>query len=184
MSEVKMVMIHPQADVEDGAEIGDGTQIWRWTHVMSGAKIGQHCKLGQNVFVMDGAQIGDRVKVQNNVSIYDGVLIEDDVFVGPSVVFTNIRVPRSHVSRSDEFVQTLVRKGATLGANCTIICPVLIGEYAMIGAGAVVNADVPAHAVVVGVPAKQIGWACECGEVLPDGLMGGTCQRCEKHYKF
>jgi UDP-2-acetamido-3-amino-2,3-dideoxy-glucuronate N-acetyltransferase len=184
MSEVKMVMIHPLADVEDGAEIGDGTQIWRWTHVMSGARIGNHCNLGQNVFVMSGAVVGDRVKVQNNVSIFDGVVLEDDVFVGPSVVFTNVRTPRSAVGRTEHFGKTLVRRGATLGANCTLICPVLVGENALVGAGAVVNADVPDQAVVVGVPAQQIGWACECGAVLPDKLMGGTCEECGKSYKF
>jgi UDP-2-acetamido-3-amino-2,3-dideoxy-glucuronate N-acetyltransferase len=170
--------------VEDGAEIGDGTQIWRWTHVMSGARIGQHCRLGQNVFVMDGAVIGDRVKVQNNVSIYDGVVVEDDVFLGPSIVFTNVRTPRSHVSRREEFVSTLVKKGATLGANCTLVCPVTVGEYAMVGAGAVVNADVPDFAVVAGVPAQQIGWVCECGVMLPDRRKGGTCTECGKLYQF
>jgi UDP-2-acetamido-3-amino-2,3-dideoxy-glucuronate N-acetyltransferase len=184
MSEVKMVMIHPLADVEDGAEIGDGTRIWRWTHVMSGARIGEHVKLGQNVFVMKGAVIGNRVKVQNNVSIYDGVVIDDDVFIGPSVVFTNVRTPRASVSRSDKFLNTHVKRGATLGANATIICPVTVGENATVGAGAVVNADVPDYALVVGVPAQQIGWVCECGLVLPDRRKGGTCTGCGKLYRF
>jgi UDP-2-acetamido-3-amino-2,3-dideoxy-glucuronate N-acetyltransferase len=184
MSEVKMVMIHPLADVEKGAEIGDGTQIWRWTHVMSGARIGQHCTLGQNVFVMSGAVIGDRVKIQNNVSVFDGVVIQDDVFVGPSVVFTNVRTPRSHVSRRNEFSSTLVKQGATLGANATLVCPVTVGEFAMVGAGAVVNADVPDYGLVVGVPARLLGWVCECGDVLPDRRAGGTCARCGKIYRF
>ena len=184
MSEVKMVMIHPLADVEDGAEIGNGTRIWRFTHVMPGAVIGEGCNIGQNVFVMAGARIGDRVKIQNNVSIFDGVVIEDDVFVGPSAVFTNVRTPRAHVSRVEEFSRIEVKRGATLGANCTLVCPVTVGEYAMVGAGAVVNADVPDYALVVGVPAQQLGWVCECGAVLPDRTRGGTCPRCEKIYKF
>jgi len=136
------------------------------------------------VFVDGGAVIGDWVKIQNNVSVYSGVCIGDEVFVGPSAVFTNVRTPRAQISRADKFVRTVVKRGATLGANVTIVSPVTVGELALVGAGAVVNADVPAHALVVGVPARQIGWVCECGLVLPDRMMGGTCTECGKTYRF
>jgi len=154
---------HPSAIIDDNVNIGDGTKIWHFCHICNGANIGSNCIMGQNVFVSGGAVIGCGVKVQNNVSIYDGVTLEDDVFCGPSVVFTNVRTPRSSVDRKHLFEKTLVKKGATLGANVTILCGVTIGEYAFIGAGAVVTKDVPAFALMVGSPAKQIGTVDELG---------------------
>ncbi|KQV19479.1 hypothetical protein ASC97_29200 [Rhizobium sp. Root1203] len=161
-----VVSIHPTAIVDDGAQIGEGSRVWHWVHVCGGARIGRGCSLGQNVFVSNDVVIGDNVKIQNNVSVYDAVRLEDDVFCGPSMVFTNVYNPRSAVARKDEYRPTLVKKGATLGANCTIVCGTTIGEHAFVGAGAVVNRDVPAHALMVGVPARRIGWACRCGEKL------------------
>lgn len=152
------VTIHPTAIVDDGAEIGDGSRVWHWVHICGGARIGERCSFGQNVFVGNDVLIGNNVKVQNNVSIYDAVTLEDDVFCGPSMVFTNVYNPRSAVARKDEYRRTVVKKGATLGANCTIVCGVTVGEFAFVGAGAVVNHDVKPYALMVGVPAKQIGW--------------------------
>jgi len=157
---------HETAIVDEGAEIGEGTRIWHWVHVCGGAKIGAKCSLGQNVFVGNKVKIGNHVKIQNGVSVYDNVMIEDDVFCGPSMVFTNVYNPRSAVSRKEEYRDTVVKKGATLGANCTVVCGVTIGEYAFIGAGAVVNKDVPSYALVAGVPARQIGWMSQYGERL------------------
>ena len=154
---------HNSAIIDPGAKIGDGCRIWHWTHICGGAKIGSNCSFGQNVFIGNDVVIGDNVKVQNNVSIYDAVTLEQDVFCGPSMVFTNVLNPRSEVNRKSEYLRTLVRKGATLGANCTIICGVTIGEYAFIGAGALINSDVSAYSLMVGVPAKKIGWMCSCG---------------------
>ena len=171
--------IHKTAIVDDGASIGEGTRVWHWVHVCGGAKIGTDCSLGQNVFVGNKVSIGDNVKIQNNVSVYDNVTLEDDVFCGPSMVFTNVYNPRSAVTRKDEYRNTLVKKGATLGANCTIVCGVTVGCYAFIGAGAVVNKDVPDYALMVGVPAKQIGWMSEFGEQLNFSLTESdkvTCQ--------
>lgn len=173
--------IHESAYVDDGAQIGEGTKVWHFCHVMSGAVIGERSSLGQNVVVMNGTRIGDNVKIQNNVSVYEGVTLEDDVFCGPSMVFTNVINPRSHVSRKDEYRQTLVRRGASIGANATIVCGSTLGEYSFIGAGAVVARDVPAYALMVGVPARQIGWMCECGERLPD-TGAPTCSACGKSY--
>lgn len=157
---------HESAIIDDGADIGDGCRIWHFAHVCSGAVIGQGVSLGQNVFVGNKVTIGDKCKIQNNVSVYDNVHLAEGVFCGPSMVFTNVYNPRSLIERKDQYRDTLVNKGATLGANCTIVCGVSIGEYAFIGAGAVVNKDVPAYALMVGVPAKQIGWMSEFGEQL------------------
>lgn len=164
--------IHESAIVDEGASIGTGSRIWHFVHVCSGANIGHDCSLGQNVFVGNKVTIGNNVKIQNNVSVYDNVIIEDDVFCGPSMVFTNVYNPRSFIERKSEFRDTKVKKGATLGANCTIVCGVSIGEYAFVGAGSVVNKDVKPYALMVGVPAKQIGWMSRFGERLPLPLEG------------
>jgi UDP-2-acetamido-3-amino-2,3-dideoxy-glucuronate N-acetyltransferase len=163
---------HETAIIDPGATIGEGTRIWHWVHICGGAVIGANCSFGQNVFVGNKVNIGDQVKVQNNVSIYDNVTLEDQVFCGPSMVFTNVYNPRSGVSRKDQYRDTLVKKGATLGANCTIVCGVTIGQYAFIGAGAVINKNVPDFALMVGVPAKQIGWMSRYGEKLELPLTG------------
>ena len=158
--------VHETAIVDDGAQIGEGSRVWHWVHICSEAVIGKACSFGQNVFVGNKVTIGNNVKVQNNVSVYDNVILEDDVFCGPSMVFTNVYNPRSAVTRKDEYRNTLVKRGSTLGANCTIVCGVTIGNYSFIGAGAVVNKDVPDFALMVGVPAKQIGWMSRFGEQL------------------
>jgi UDP-2-acetamido-3-amino-2,3-dideoxy-glucuronate N-acetyltransferase len=164
--EVQQEQVHETAVVDEGAQIGAGTRVWHWTHICGGARIGKDCSLGQNVFVANKVVIGDNVKIQNNVSVYDNVTLEDDVFCGPSMVFTNVYNPRSAVSRRDEYMDTLVCRGASIGANATIVCGVSIGKYAFVGAGAVVKKDVPDYALVVGVPARQIGWMSEFGEQL------------------
>lgn len=158
--------IHHTATIDEGAEIGAGTAIWHYTHIMPLAIIGTGCNIGQNVFVDNNVTIGNNVKIQNNVSVYNGVVIEDDAFVGPSVVFTNVTNPRSFIERKDEFKTTLVKKGASLGANATILCGITIGEYAMIGAGAVVTKDVPSYAVMTGNPAERSGWISKAGSIL------------------
>jgi UDP-2-acetamido-3-amino-2,3-dideoxy-glucuronate N-acetyltransferase len=163
---------HPTAIIDNGARIGPGTRIWHWVHVCSRARIGAQCSLGQNVYVGNDVVIGNRVKIQNNVSVYDRVTLEDGVFCGPSMVFTNVYNPRAEIDRKHEFRPTLVRRGATLGANCTIVCGVTIGEYAFVGAGCVVLRDVPDHALMVGVPARQIGWVSRYGERLDLPLSG------------
>jgi len=175
--------VHESSYVDEGARIGRGTKIWHFSHVMPGAVIGERCNLGQNVVVMPGTRLGDNVKVQNNVSIYEGVELEDDVFCGPSCVFTNVVTPRSHVSRKHAYQKTLVRRGATIGANATIVCGVTLGEYAFIGAGAVVTADVPAYALMVGVPARRVGWMCQCGERLSLSGGAGSCSACGSAYE-
>lgn len=163
---------HPSAIVDDGAQIGEGSRVWHFVHVCGGARIGKGVSLGQNVFVGNKVVIGDHCKIQNNVSVYDNVALEDGVFCGPSMVFTNVYNPRSLVERKNEYRDTLVKKGATLGANCTIVCGVTIGEFAFVGAGAVINQNVPPYALMVGVPAKQIGWMSEFGEKLDLPLQG------------
>ena len=169
---------HESAIVDDGARIGSGTRIWHFSHVCAGAVIGRNVTLGQNSFVGNAVVIGDNCKIQNNVSVYDNVTLEDGVFCGPSMVFTNVYNPRSFVSRKDEYRATLVKHGASLGANCSVVCGVTIGRFAFVGAGAVVNRDVPNYALMVGVPARQIGWMSEFGEQLPLPLSGTAEARC------
>ena len=171
-------VVHPSAIVDEGAQIGEGSRVWHFSHICSGAKIGQKCSLGQNVFVGNDVLIGNNVKIQNNVSVYDAVTIEDDVFCGPSVVFTNVYNPRSAVIRKDEYRKTLIKRGASLGANSTIVCGHTIGEYAFVAAGALINRDVPNFALMVGVPAKQIGWMSRFGERLDLPLKGNAQTIC------
>jgi len=176
---------HESAYIDEGCRIGEGTRIWHFSHVMNGAAIGARCNIGQNVVVSPEVVIGDNVKIQNNVSIYTGVILEDDVFCGPSMVFTNVVNPRSHVVRKDEFRRTLVKRGATLGANCTIVCGHTIGRYAFVGAGTVVTGDVPDYALVVGNPGRIKGWACVCGVKLAPGATvpeDAVCPSCGKRY--
>lgn len=170
---------HPTAIIDDGAAIGSGTRIWHWVHISAGAVIGRNCSFGQNVFVGNRVTIGNNVKVQNNVSVYDNVILEDDVFCGPSMVFTNVYNPRSAIQRKSEYRDTIVKQGSTLGANCTIVCGVTIGEHAFIGAGAVINKDVPPYALMAGVPAKQIGWMSQFGTRLNLPLSGNAETVCE-----
>tara|TARA_A100001391_G_scaffold125291_1_gene85456 strand:+ start:2319 stop:2900 length:582 start_codon:yes stop_codon:yes gene_type:complete len=170
--------IHPTAIVDDGAEIGQETKIWHWAHVCSGAKIGNRSSLGQNVFVGNKVVIGDRCKIQNNVSVYDNVTLEDGVFCGPSMVFTNVYNPRALIERKDEYRNTLIKQGTTLGANCTIVCGVTVGEYSFVAAGAVVNKDIKPYALMAGVPAKQIGWMSQFGEQVPLPLEGQASYLC------
>lgn len=179
------VYIHPTATIDPDVEIGEGTRIWHYTHIMSGASIGKNCILGQNVFIGRNVRIGDGVKIQNNVSVYEGVELEDFVFCGPSAVFTNVINPRSEIERKSEYRRTLVKRGATLGANCTILCGITIGRYAFVGAGAVVTKDVPDYALVVGVPARVVGWVCECAHKLSFNDEGyATCPNCGKRYCY
>lgn len=172
------IYVHPTAIIDHGAQLGEGCRVWHWVHVCAGAKIGKNVSLGQNVFVGNRVEIGDQCKIQNNVSVYDNVTLKEGVFCGPSMVFTNVYNPRSLIERKDEYRNTLVKKGATLGANCTIVCGTTIGEFAFIGAGAVINKDVKPYALMVGVPAKQIGWMSEFGEQLDlpvEGNMQTVC---------
>ncbi|WP_320171782.1 Gfo/Idh/MocA family oxidoreductase [Maridesulfovibrio sp.] len=174
------VMVHETAIVDQNVEIGEGTKIWHFSHVLGGTTIGTNCNLGQNVVAGPNVKIGNGCKIQNNVSVYKGVTLEDDVFCGPSMVFTNVYNPRAHVARMNEVRETLIKKGATLGANCTIVCGNTVGNYALIGAGSVVTKDVQDYALMVGSPAKRIGWACQCGEILPQSL---ECVRCNSKYE-
>ena len=180
------VFVHESSYVDEGCEIGDGTKIWHFSHVMSRSRIGRGCNIGQNVVVSPDVVIGDNVKIQNNVSIYTGVVLEDDVFCGPSMVFTNVVNPRSHVSRKDEYRATLVRRGASLGANCTVVCGHTVGAYAFVGAGAVITKDVPDFALVVGNPGRISGWMCRCGVKLAGGgtpPQTATCAACGTRYR-
>lgn len=172
--------IHPSAEVDKGARVGSGTRIWHFCHVMTGARVGSDCVLGQNVFVGRGVRIGSGTKIQNNVSVYEGVTIGRRCFIGPSVVFTNVRTPRAEIERKDAFDPTVVRDGATLGANATVVCGVTIGRYAVVGAGAVVTDDVADHRLVHGVPARPRGWACRCGAILNEDL---ACSECRRAYR-
>jgi UDP-2-acetamido-3-amino-2,3-dideoxy-glucuronate N-acetyltransferase len=178
--------VHPSSYVDDGCEIGDGTRIWHFCHIMPRARIGRGCNIGQNVVVSPDVVVGNNVKIQNNVSLYTGVILEDDVFCGPSMVFTNVVNPRSHVSRKDEYRQTLVKRGASIGANTTIVCGHTIGRYAFIGAGAVVTKDVPDYALIVGNPGRISGWMCQCGVKLASGKeapASATCAACGTAYR-
>jgi UDP-2-acetamido-3-amino-2,3-dideoxy-glucuronate N-acetyltransferase len=181
------ITIHSSAIVDDKSTIGSGTRIWHWSHISSGAIIGKNCSFGQNTYVGNEVKIGSNCKIQNNVSIYDAVILEDDVFCGPSMVFTNVYNPRSKINRKNEYRKTLVKKGATLGANCTVICGTTIGEFAFVGAGTVVNKDVPPYALMVGVPARQIGWMSEYGEKLDLPVTGNdqtTCEHTGQQYQL
>lgn len=175
--------VHPSSCIDAGARIGSDTKIWHFSHI-GNCVIGSHCTLGQNVYVANNVKIGNHVKIQNNVSVYEGVTLEDYVFCGPSMVFTNVRTPRSAFPRntSDQFEKTLVRKGASIGANATIVCGITVGEWAMVGSGSVVTRDVQAHALMVGVPARQIGWVCRCGPTLDVDGGEATCPSCHRRY--
>ena len=177
-----MITIHPTAIVDAGATIGDGTRVWHWVHICAGARIGAGCSFGQNVFIGNRVVIGSNVKIQNNVSVYDNVTLQDDVFCGPSMVFTNVYNPRAAVSRKHEYRDTLVKRGATLGANCTIVCGHTVGEYAFVGAGSVVTKDVPPYAMVYGNPARVRGYACECGVKLEFKNGAASCSDCGRAY--
>lgn len=176
---------HPTAIIDDGADIGSDTKVWHFSHVMAGARIGGGCTLGQNVFVAGGVVVGDHVKIQNNVSVYEGVVLEDYTFCGPSAVFTNVKTPRSAFARntSDDYEKTIVRYGASIGANATIVCGTAIGRWALVAAGSVVTKDVPAYAVVAGVPARVMGWACECGAGLDFEGDRAVCGDCGRSYR-
>ncbi|NDQ56181.1 MAG: N-acetyltransferase [Acidipila sp.] len=183
MPERPGVYVHPSAIVDEPCEIGAGTKIWHFSHVMRGAQVGTHCNFGQNVFVAPGVKIGNHVKIQNNVSVYEGVTLGDYVFCGPSMVFTNVINPRGGIERKSEFQPTTVERGVTFGANCTIVCGHRIGEFAFIGAGAVVTRDVRAYALLVGNPARRIGWMCRCGTRLPAGAKRISCSVCRASYR-
>lgn len=172
------IIIHPSAIVDEGAQIGEGSRIWHFVHICSGARIGKNVSLGQNVYIGNKAVIGNNCKIQNNVSVYDNVTLQEEVFCGPSMVFTNVYNPRTQFERKSEYQNTLVKKGATLGANCTIVCGITIGEYAFVGAGALVNKDVKSYALVLGIPAKQVGWMSQYGKQIPLPLEGTGFYTC------
>ena len=178
----KQYYVHESSYVDEPCTIGKGTKIWHFTHVMPNCEIGEQCNIGQNVVISSGVILGNNVKIQNNVSVYTGVKCEDDVFLGPSCVFTNVINPRSHVSRKDEYKETLLKQGASVGANATIVCGHNIGKYAFVGAGTVVTKDVPDYALVVGNPARQLGWMCQCGEKIHFKENNAVCLACSKEY--
>jgi UDP-2-acetamido-3-amino-2,3-dideoxy-glucuronate N-acetyltransferase len=178
------VFVHESSSIDPGTTIGEGTKVWHFSHILKGSSIGENCIIGQNVMIGPDVTIGNRCKIQNNVSVYEGVVLEDEVFCGPSCVFTNVYNPRTFVNRKNEFQQTVVKRGATIGANATIVCGTTVGRYAMIGAGAVVKNDVADYAVVAGVPAKQIGWACKCGVTLRFDNEVTTCDHCGSRYEM
>lgn len=186
MAESKPPFVHESSYVDDGVEIGDGTMIWHFCHLLSGTRVGRKCRIGQNVVIGPRVSVGNNVKIQNNVSIYEGVQLEDDVFCGPSMVFTNVSIPRSGFPRntSDAFLKTIVRRGASIGANATIVCGHTIGEFAMIGAGSVVTKNVPAYALIYGNPARQHGWVCQCGERLAIADNQSQCRACSRTYRL
>jgi UDP-2-acetamido-3-amino-2,3-dideoxy-glucuronate N-acetyltransferase len=175
--------VHESSYVDEGAEIGAGTKIWHFCHIMPRAKIGERCNIGQNVLVSSDVTLGDNVKIQNNVSLYTGVIVEDDVFLGPSMVFTNVINPRSHINRKNEYKTTLIRRGTSIGANATIVCGITLGRYCFVGAGAVVTKNVPDYALVYGSPASIRGWMCQCGEHLEFQDNAATCKVCGDQYK-
>lgn len=178
--------VHDSSFIDEGAVIGEGTKVWHFCHISSRAVIGSDCKIGQNVYVANQVKIGNGVKIQNNVSLYEGVVLEDDVFCGPSMVFTNVRTPRASITRntSEHYAKTIVRKGASIGANATVVCGVTIGEWAFIAAGAVVNRDIPAYGLYAGVPARRIGWVCQCGATLRDMEAPIVCEQCQQKYQW
>lgn len=177
----KKFFVHESSYIDNDVEIGEGTKVWFFCHIQKGARIGKNCSLGQNVNISNNVKIGNGVKIQNNVAVYEGVEIEDDVFCGPSCVFTNDLTPRAKYPKGhDNYKRTVIKKGASIGANATIVCGHTVGRWALVGAGAVVATNVPAHALMLGVPAKRKGWVCECGELLKDGL---TCRKCGRKYK-
>jgi UDP-2-acetamido-3-amino-2,3-dideoxy-glucuronate N-acetyltransferase len=176
------VFVHPSSFVDEGAVLGAGTKVWHFCHVLPGAVIGERCNVGQNCVIMNGARLGNNCKLQNNVSVYEGVILEDDVFCGPSMVFTNVGTPRSHVNRRGRYETTLVKQGCSIGANATVVCGVTLGRYSFVGAGAVVTRDVKDHALVVGNPARQVGWMCRCGERLRLADGRGRCASCGDTY--
>lgn len=180
----KKYFVHESSYVDEPCEIGDGTKIWHFSHIMNNSQIGKNCNIGQNVVISPNVEIGNNVKIQNNISVYTGVICEDDVFLGPSCVFTNVINPRSFVERKDEYKQTIVKKGASIGANATIVCGYDIGRYAFVGAGAVVTKDVPDYALVVGNPARIIGYVCECGNRIAKKEDKYKCNTCNKEYQL
>jgi UDP-2-acetamido-3-amino-2,3-dideoxy-glucuronate N-acetyltransferase len=176
----KKYFVHESSYVDDGAEVGEGTKVWHFSHIMPGAKIGKNCSIGQNVNIGGKAVVGDGVKIQNNVSVYDDVILEDEVFCGPSCVFTNVINPRAFLERKDEYLQTRVKRGASIGANATVVCGVTLGRYSFVGAGSVVTRDIPDYAMVYGTPARRHGWMCKCGVKLSEELI---CPSCGKRYQ-